>query len=290
LAGAPDISVIVPVLNAAATLGDQLEALARQSFSGEWELIVSDNGSSDVSLEVAKQWRSRIPLLRIVDASERSGAAAARNIGAAAARGERLAFCDADDVVSEGWVAAMAAALRKHDFVAGALDHTSLNPITATWQNFQVSSAPRAMRFMPYSWSCNLGVSRRAFEEVGGFAEDLGTAAAGDDVDLSWRLQLAGYKLYFDPSAVVAYRHRRSLRALWRQHSQYGMAEPVLFKRFHPHGVPRSRVSAASRVYLKLLKRVPLLLGSRRRVDWVREAAMCWGRVKGSLRSQVLYL
>jgi GT2 family glycosyltransferase len=285
------VSVVIPVYNAVETLGDQLEALCRQTYRGEWEVIVADNGSTDGSREVATRFLARLPNLRILDASSRPGAAAARNIGASVAKSDLLVFCDADDLVTEGWLTSHVDALSDHDFVSGAMDHHALNPgVYARWQRSHVTSAARGLRYLPYALSSNMGVTRKAFEEVGGFAEDLGTAAAGDDVDLSWRLQLAGYKLHFDPSAVVAYRHRRSLRALWRQHAQYGMAEPVLFRRFRGRGLPRVRVLGMARAYLRLIGHLHWLLRTETRGVWVREAAKRWGRVRGSLRARVLYL
>ena len=96
------VSVVIPARNAARTLDAQLQALAAQRFPAEWEVLVSDNGSTDATRAVAVEWAGRIPLLRVIDASARPGASAARNLGAAAAHGELLLFCDADDVVADG--------------------------------------------------------------------------------------------------------------------------------------------------------------------------------------------
>ena len=78
-----------------------------------------DNGSTDDSAKVAAAWSDRIPGLRVLDASSVKGSAAARNLAASQATGDKLAFCDHDDVVQPGWVAAMAGALDAHDLVAG---------------------------------------------------------------------------------------------------------------------------------------------------------------------------
>src|SRR5512140_3870131 len=94
--GPPMLSVIIACLNAATTLGTQLDALARQSSPVPWELLICDNGSTDATVAVALRYQDRIPGLRVVDASGVRGAGAARNQGAEEARGEWLAFCDAD--------------------------------------------------------------------------------------------------------------------------------------------------------------------------------------------------
>ena len=106
----------MPVLNGEEHIGDQLAALAAQTYRGEWELVVVDNGCRDRSMEIVREWAPRLPSVTIVDATARRGLNRARNAGAAAARGDFLAFCDADDVATPGWLEAMAeaAAERRH--------------------------------------------------------------------------------------------------------------------------------------------------------------------------------
>ena len=78
----PALTVILLTRNGARTIGRQLEALANQSSSEPWELVVVDNGSSDRTLEIVEEYRSRLPSLRVADASGDRGAAHACNIGA----------------------------------------------------------------------------------------------------------------------------------------------------------------------------------------------------------------
>ena len=168
------ISVVMPVYNAARVVGEQLDALAGQTYAGTAAFV--------------ERWRGRIPGLRVVDASARQGAAAARNLGARATGGDGLAFCDADDVVAPGWLAALAKALEDHEFVAGACDHEALNPgPAANWhaRSFE-TELPVTMGFLPYATSANMAVSRAAVSEVGGFDEGFArVGAAGEDIDLS---------------------------------------------------------------------------------------------------------
>ena len=124
------VTVIVPVRNGARTLPEQFEALAAQRYDGAWELIVADNGSTDTTLAVCASWTDRLPRLRVVDASERAGSSHARNVGASAANGELLAFCDADDVVDESWLQAIVESARDHDLVGGVQDEARLNDDT----------------------------------------------------------------------------------------------------------------------------------------------------------------
>lgn len=229
------ISVIMPVLDMADTIGQQLQALSRQTYGGDWELIVCDNGSTDRSRNICEEWRDLIPALRMVDASQRRGASAACNRGADQAHGSVFAFCDADDVAHPGWLEHHAAAARRHDHIAGALDAFSLNTFSLpAWEAQALHSPPHAMNFKPFAIGANMVVSRRAFTEVGGFCESL---LVSQDLDFSWRVQLAGYPLYFEPRAIVAKRYRRDLRGACRQAMVWGMADLEIYRLYRRYGV-----------------------------------------------------
>ncbi|RUT11687.1 hypothetical protein DSM107010_30140 [Chroococcidiopsis cubana SAG 39.79] len=75
------LSVIIPSYNEAGTISGQLEALTTQQWYQPWEIIISDNGSTDETVAIAEQYQERLPNLQIVDSSDRQGAAHARNVG-----------------------------------------------------------------------------------------------------------------------------------------------------------------------------------------------------------------
>jgi glycosyltransferase involved in cell wall biosynthesis len=285
----PRFSVVIPAYNAQATLGQQLTALEGQTYQPPFEVIVADNGSVDATVEVARSFEGRLPGLRVIDAGERRGAAAARNAGARVASGEYLVFCDADDEVDPGWLDGFDRGVPDYEFMTGSIDHDRLNPTSGEshWRS-HVSSLPLALRFKPYALSGNMAVTRTVFEESGGFPEDMDSV--GEDVAFSWALQLAGHDLHFQPEAVVAYRHKHDMRPLWRQHVAFGIADVVLYKRFRSHGVPPSRPTSVLAAYARLLRKVPYLFSAKRRPAAVRGWAKRWGRLRGSIRERVLYL
>jgi glycosyltransferase involved in cell wall biosynthesis len=219
--------VIIAAFNAEQTLGDQLAALSRQQVPFDWELLLCDNGSTDGTAALVRSWQNRLPQLSLVDASARRGASAARNIGAWVARAALLAFCDADDVVADDWLLHMQRALTQSTLVAGAGETALLNPsgqASVSWSVDTVITKPYWPQY-PAAASSNLGVSAAALREIGGFDESLRT---GEDIDLCWRMQLAGARLERHPEVVVHIRKRIGVAAVFRQAYSYAAGDRQL--------------------------------------------------------------
>ncbi|WP_030435446.1 glycosyltransferase [Actinoplanes subtropicus] len=284
--GSPTVSVILPVRNAAATLGDQLDALAAQDYRGAWELIVVDNGSTDHSAAVADARRDRLPGLRTISAPAARSAGVARNAGVRAAAGERLVFCDADDVADPGWLTAMVAALADADLVGGALDCSVLSP---AFMDEQPAPLPAQGEPLPFARSANCGIRRSVLHAVGGWAEHF-RGGAGEDVELSWRVQLAGYRLAYAPAARMGYRLRPTLSGVARQKWSYGLTGALLFRTFRNAGYRRRPWRQVLLSWLWMLRHLPDLgrPGTPRR-RWVRYAARLAGFAAGSVRHRAAY-
>jgi glycosyltransferase involved in cell wall biosynthesis len=285
------VSVILPLLDAAGTVGAQLEALAGQEYDGDWELIVCDHGSRDGTLGEVREWLPRLTRARLVELPPGigRGPGRARNAAMAVAEGEFLAFCDGDDVVMPGWLAAMARGARHGDVVVGRLDHEALNPPpVGCWRETPAWESKRPLhRFLPYASTANCGVWANVFESVGGFDED----NFGGDKEFAWRAQLASHQLHFAFDAVVAYRHRSSLAAAARQFYRFGQANTWLFRRFGPTGMRRTSVVDALRAWawtIYSLPTVPWSAGQRGR--WAVRTSLRWGHLVGSVRNRVLFL
>ena len=223
------LSVIIACLNGADTIGVQLEALANQQWSEPWEVIFADNGSTDGTVTIVEQYKHKLPNLLIVDASDRPGKAHASNLAMLAASGEAFAFCDADDEVAPGWIAAMGEALAQYDFVGGAMDYLKLNE--AKRVKHQVGGIKQAEHppFLPFCGGCNFGFNRSVYQALGGFDESF---LFNEDTEYCWRAQLAGTKLQFVPNAIVHYRHRNSLAASYRQARNWSESYVILRKKY----------------------------------------------------------
>jgi GT2 family glycosyltransferase len=278
------LSVIIPCYNAGETIAAQLEALASQEWSEPWEVIVSDNNSTDESVAIAERYRQRLPNLRIVQAAEKQGGAYAINVGSRFATGESIAFCDADDVVAPGWLAAIGEALRIHDFVAPRFDMQVLNP---SWVQSRMWTAQGdgllRTRFHPHLYhagSCGLGVKRHLFEAVGGFDESLPVLW---DSDFCFKVQLTGVSLYFAPQAVVYIRQRSTLKGAFNQARQWASYNVLMYRRYRS---PERTYPRPWKLYLILWEQLLLkMLHIRKKEDWARCVwALGWqiGLLQGS--------
>ena len=298
------VSVVVPAYNAASTLAEQLEALAAQRYDGGWELVIVDNGSTDGTADLARRYRQRFKAFTLVDGGSRRGHSAPRNAGAIAAQGELLAYCDADDVVAPGWLQAMAGAARHYDLIGGWLDVRPLNDdATRSWHHPWPRDRLRSW-LLPYAVSANLAIWADVLRDLGGWSSMY--EAGGEDTELSWRAQLAGYRLGFAPDAVVYYRYRSGLWETARQAYAIGVNCEQILRDFTVlrdgsyHGDHSARVdqpadgegSVLARAVERaawLVTRLPYLVGSRHhRGQWISVAAEYLGRLNGAARYRLL--
>lgn len=286
----PDVTVVIPCHNAAPKLGAQLAALGNQSYTGRVEFIAVNNCSTDGTADLLRGWAERMPSVRVVDAPAKPSAGYARNIGARAATGPLIAYCDADDEADSGWLAALVLAAESADVVGGSLEHALLNDAAAvTWRGADVvHDLPRPLDFLPFAVSANCAVRANVWRDIGGWDEDYRHC---EDVDFSWRAQLAGFRLVFAPDAVMHYRHRDSLAGMARQIFGYAAAEARLFRTFRGKGVKRRRIGAVARSYVYPMTRLPYVLMTRRRRGmWLSVTMQTCGHLAGSWRYRVIFL
>lgn len=290
-ASRPVVSVVIPALDSAATIGEQLHALAHQDTMDTYEVLIADNGSTDGTPDVVREYIRRYPgRFRLVDASARHSTNYARNTGARDARGDLLLYCDADDVVSLTWIAANVEASKVYDLWGGCLDDTRLNDsFRPAGKPLVMSALPIEFDFLPYAVGASMGMHRSVLDTIGDWNEDY-DFAGGDDVELSWRVQLKGFKIGFCRAAVVHYRLRKSYAQAFRQAYGYGLAGPKLLADFGDHGLksrPLRDLLEAARIIVSLL---PLAAVSHSgRVKLVRRFGFLVGRVVGSFRCKRAY-
>ena len=227
----PTISIVICAYNAESTLDECLTQTARLDYPG-LEIIVVDDGSTDSTAAIARRYPNVI-LLSIPHA----GLSVARNEGFQAARGDLIAYLDSDAYPSQEWPYYLALGMdgRKVVGVGGP----NLVPPSDGLRAQQVARAPGGPSHVLLSDSraehvpgCNMAFWKSTLIELGGF--DPIFTAAGDDVDICWRLLDRGSEIAFHPAAVVWHHRRASSRAYLRQQHGYGRSEALVEAR-HPN-------------------------------------------------------
>jgi glycosyltransferase involved in cell wall biosynthesis len=283
------VSVIVPACNAATTISDQLAALEKQTYAGDWEIIVADNRSRDETPDIVRDWEARLPRLRLIHAREQQSPGYARNVAAASADGDLLAFCDADDVADQRWLAELVRAAADSDAIGGTFEVELLNePENSRWRRGHAheEGLMTFLNFLPYACTGNLAVWRDTFDAVGGFpAYDM-----GEDIAFSWRAQLLGYELQLAREARVHLRLRADLRARLRQSYASGIGAARTYKEFRPYGAQRRPLPGAAKTWMMLVLDLRNVIRHRdAREPWLRQVAFELGQIRGALRYRVLF-
>jgi len=240
---APSTSVIVPIGAVDDLVEMQLRAIAAQDITEPFDVLLSLNSPSPAQRDALDAAVARLGDDRfiVVDSSDRRGASHARNVGVAKASADRLAFCDADDIVERDWLRRLLIGLETFDAVGGHLDERELVP--ARQRSWRPPATPGELpRFqgVPYIVSANMAVRRAAFDAVGGFDEELSRC---EDIAISFSLLHHGFTIGYVADAVVKYRHRGGLKALIRQHYLYGKGMTEVLTRL---GVPSTSTSSSA--------------------------------------------
>lgn len=216
--GERTLSVIVCVRDGARDIGRQLEALEHQQGAGAYEVVVVDNGSRDGTRQIVLDWMEKSQkseiAAKLISIGDPPGIPRGRNAGALVASGEILAYCDADDAVGPGWVAAIKRGMPAAGMVGGHAVAVTRNGEPRP--EVTVSSLVESV-YLPFAPGCNFAVTADAFRAVGGFDETL-PAYGFDDVDFSWRIQEAGYPLLYLPNAEILFTVSDRLSSIKKQY------------------------------------------------------------------------
>ena len=221
----PLFSVVIPVRDDAAGIERCLAGISRQNMP--LEVIVIDDGSHDDSAAVAEQAGARV-----VHSGGR-GAAAARNLGLAEARGDIVLFTDADCIPCPGWARRLVGPILAGEAIATKGTYrTRQNEVTARFVQVEYEERYDRMRgydSIDFLDTYSLAVSRPELLAVGGFDEAF-TGASVEDQEMSFRLREHGL-FRFVPDAVVEHRHAASARKYFRKKFRIGRGKATLARR-----------------------------------------------------------
>ena len=238
-----DLSVIIPTFNRKETLRTCLANLAMQMLPARrWEVIVVDDGSTDGTEELCRTFPSlyRLKYIR----QENAGAGAARRAGVEQASGEYVLFINDDTMAHPSLLTEHLRAQHEHrqDKVAVLGDFRYPDEAlgraltcflyTSPFLFPQVKLEPGLHSDPAYFITCNLSVRRDVVLAAGSFDPEFPVA---EDTDLGIRLQAAGYRVLYHPTALAFHDHLgMTIADLVRRAHVYGRNRLLLFRK-HPH-------------------------------------------------------
>ena len=223
------ISVVIPTYDRPSQLDECLKGLSLLHYPRDrFEVVVVDDGGSAPLDPIVDRFRGTmsVTLQRQVN----SGPAAARNRGAALARGSFLAFIDDDCVPEPRWLEALvrqSVAAPGHLVGGQTINQLADNPYSTASQHLvsylygYERSGDGPQVWTSFFASNNLGVPAEEFHRIGGFDPTF-PLAAGEDRDFCARWTEAGLDSIYAEDARIMHRHHLGLTSFWRQHVKYG--------------------------------------------------------------------
>jgi glycosyltransferase involved in cell wall biosynthesis len=253
----PFFSIIIPTYGRPRKLATCLQSLTRLDYPRDrFGVIVVDDGSETPLESVIAPFRKQLDLMLLMQAN--SGPAAARNTGAAHAKGEFLAFTDDDCTPASDWLQTLAVRLAgMPDCAIGGRTVNALpDNLYSTASQMLVdylyeyyNADPNQARFLT---SNNLAVSAGLFQEMGGF-ETTFPLAAGEDRELCDRWLNHGLRMTYAPEALVYHAHTLTFHTFWKQHFNYGRGASCFHRLRARRGQGRVRLEPLS-FYMNLLR------------------------------------
>lgn len=229
----PSVSIIVPAFNEATVIGNCVRSIQLTGY-GRYEVILVDDGSTDNTAELMRGFAAADARIKVLT-QDNAGKGAALNLGIRNATGEVLMFVDADGIFSRHTVEKMLRGFEdaRIGAVCGDDRPVNLNRVQTRMLAFishvgtgMVRRALTMIGCLPIV-SGNIGAfPRKVVEEVGPFRED----TVGEDLELTWRVHKAGYRVVFAPRALVYAESPSTIGALWRQRVRWarGLLQTML--------------------------------------------------------------
>lgn len=253
----PFATVVVPAYNAARTIGACVTALQKQTMDPScFELIIVDDGSEDGTAEIAEGLGARV--LR----QERKRPAAARNTGAKEARGEIVCFTDADCAPREDWLEQIVKPFADDPATIGCkgVYNTSQRSLVARFVQAEYEDKYDLLHHQQYidfidtysaAYRRDVLLANNGFDESFPYLEDQ---------ELSFRLATRGYRMRFQPDAVVFHQHAADVLDYFRKKFIIGFWKAQVVRRFPERGVRDSHTPQVMKFQMALMALVLTLL------------------------------
>jgi glycosyltransferase involved in cell wall biosynthesis len=236
----PGISVVIAVLNEGEDISQCLDSIIRQTYKGEFEIIIADGGSDDNTNEIIKEYQIKLSNIVLLS-NEKSNQAAGRNLAISKAKFDLIAYIDGHSFADEKWLEClMDTYLDKQNtniFGVGSVYFNSDNSMFTKASDLVLRSLPAGaneehflnattLKEVDNAYACLY--RKEVFNQIGGYKEYLLT---GEDLELNQRAVKAGYKLYVNPDSKVYYKRKSNLLDFSKQQFRYGYWRALLLKK-----------------------------------------------------------
>ena len=260
-------SLIIPVYNRPEEVDELLESLSKQTFTS-FELVLVEDGSTKPCAKEVEKYSGAIKINYLL--KNNTGRSDTRNVGMQNAQGDYFIFFDSDCIIPPHYLE-MVNTLLQDDYTDcfGGPDkeHPSFNTMqkainyamTSFWTTGGIRGGKVNMeKFKPRTF--NMGFSRAVYQKVGGFKD-----MYGEDIDLSIRIQKAGFSIKLYRDAFVFHKRRVDLKRFYKQVHIFGQARINLFKLYPDslkmvHTIPAFFVIGSVAIVISAVFLTPWLL------------------------------
>jgi len=255
--GKPFVSIIVPVRNAERTIETTIQYLLNVSYPRDkMEIVFADGGSKDRTIEIINKWKIKYDFIKVVEVPDSKSPGHARNAALKVVKGDYILFTDGDCAPHSDWIDKMIEPFFKDEkigLVGGEIYtlRTDANNDTEAYCEQvgfltignrcgkkeggyypeikkDLPSEVNGSQTCPFFATANLAASKKAVDSIG---REFWHEITGEDVDFNLRILKNGFKLYFQPAAIVDHMHRATPAQFYKQLWGYGFGHPLLIKK-----------------------------------------------------------
>ncbi|OQW79838.1 MAG: poly-beta-1,6 N-acetyl-D-glucosamine synthase [Proteobacteria bacterium ST_bin11] len=234
----PSVSILIPCYNEGENVRETIEYLLHQQYPNV-EIIAINDGSKDNTLEILHELADQHPQIRVVNLASNQGKAVGLRTAALLANSEILIGIDGDALLAPNATAWIVRHFLDDPHVGAVTGNPRIRNRSTLLGKIQVGEfsaivgmIKRAQRSYGHVFTISgviAGFRKTALHDVGYWSPDMVT----EDIDISWKLQLAGWGIRFEPNALCWVLMPETLNGLWKQRSRWAQGGvEVLFRYF----------------------------------------------------------
>ena len=233
----PPVSILIPCYNEAENIRETVEILLEQKYPN-FEIIAINDGSKDNTLEILQSLTQQHTQLRIVNLHTNQGKAMGLRTGALLANSEILVCIDGDALLAPEAIAWMVRHFINKPHIGAVTGNPRIRNRSTLLGRIQVGEfsaivgmIKRAQRSYGKIFTVSGVIAafrKSALHDIGYWSNDMVT----EDIDISWKLQLGGWSIYFEPNSLCWVLMPETLEGLWKQRTRWAQGGTEVLLRY----------------------------------------------------------